>query len=80
MGSRKGIEKKQEIFLFSTEWYTKASFSFAKYIFDEEIKALSQHLFFSQNKVGDSFLVFRADEGEAIEGQKEGYGHHQGRS
>jgi len=40
-------------------------------------KALSQHLFFSQNRAGDSFLVFRADEGEVIGGQLGGYGHHQ---
>jgi len=54
--------------LFSIEWYTKASFSFTKYIFNEEIKALSKHVFFSQNRAWDNFLDFRADEGEAIEG------------
>ena len=30
--------------------------------------------------VGDIFLVFRADKGEVIKGQQEGYGHYQGRS
>ena len=29
---------------------------------------------------GDNFLVFKTNEGEVIEGQLEGYGHHQGRS
>jgi len=80
LGSRKCIAKNQEKFLFSTEWSIKSSFSFTKYIFDEDEKALSQHLFFSQKREGDSFLVFRANEGEVIEGQLGGYRHHQVRS
>jgi len=58
-GGRKGVSKNKERLLLSMDWFTKASFIFSKYIFYEKLWALSQDLFFSQNRARDSFLVSR---------------------
>ena len=56
LGSWSSYSTNKKRFLLRTDWFTKTSFSFSKYIFYEKLWPLSQDLFFSQNRARDSFL------------------------